>query len=80
MTEIISKNLTPEEIADRKAYSADDYNREYSLVEADRLAAYRDESDPIFFNYQRSEDGATKQAWLDKVAEIKERHPYPVKQ
>jgi hypothetical protein len=41
--------------------------------EAQRAAAYRDESDPIFFMSQRGE--ATQQEWLDKVAEIKARYP-----
>lgn len=38
-----------------------------------RAAAYRDESDPIFFEYQRGE--GTMQDWLDKIAEIKARYP-----
>lgn len=38
-----------------------------------RAQAYRDESDPIFFKYQRGE--ATKDEWLSKVAEIKARWP-----
>lgn len=37
-----------------------------------RLAAYRDEADPLFFKYQRGE--LDKQVWLDKVAEIKNRY------
>lgn len=41
--------------------------------QAMRLAAYRDESDPIFFKALRGE--ATQQDWLDKVAEIKARWP-----
>jgi hypothetical protein len=40
-----------------------------------RAEAYRMEADPIFFMSQRGE--ATEQEWLDKVAEIKERFPYP---
>jgi hypothetical protein len=40
-----------------------------------RADAYRAEADPIFFKWQRSE--ATEQVWLDKVAEIKLRYPYP---
>lgn len=36
-----------------------------------RLQAYRDESDPLFFKWQRGE--IEKQVWLDKVAEIKSR-------
>lgn len=39
-----------------------------------RQEAYRNESDPIFFKYQRGE--AEKQEWLDKIQEIKDRYPY----
>ena len=78
-TESIEKALTPEEIADREAYVAGAYDREYASVERNRQTAYQAESDPLFFSYQRSEDGVTKQAWLDKVAEIKARYPYPEK-
>jgi hypothetical protein len=39
--------------------------------ELNRLSAYREESDPLFFKWQRGE--ATEQEWLDKVAEIKQR-------
>lgn len=38
-----------------------------------RRAAFAAESDPLFFMYQRGE--ATKEQWLDKVAEIKARWP-----
>ena len=37
-----------------------------------RDEAYRIESDPIFFKWQRGEK--TKQDWLDKVTEIKSRY------
>ena len=37
-----------------------------------RLEAYRNESDPLFFKYQRGE--VEKQVWVDKVAEIKEKY------
>lgn len=42
-------------------------------AEKQRAEAYRNESDPIFFKWQRGE--ATEQEWLDKVAEIKQRFP-----
>jgi hypothetical protein len=42
-------------------------------VKALRHAAYVAESDPIFFKYQRGE--ATKEEWLAKVEEIKDRYP-----
>lgn len=41
--------------------------------EQNRAEAYRNESDPLFFKWQRGE--ATEQEWLDKVAEIKLRYP-----
>ena len=52
---------------------------ELALIDAgiiqQRSTAYRVESDPIFFKWQRGE--ATEQAWLDKVQQIRERYPYP---
>ena len=42
-------------------------------TEALRSAAYRTESDPLFFKAQRGE--ATMSDWLAKVAEIKARYP-----
>lgn len=44
-------------------------------AEESRAEAYRLEADPLFFRWQRG-DG-TEQEWLDKVAEIKARYPYP---
>jgi hypothetical protein len=38
-----------------------------------RAAAYRSESDPLFFKAQRGE--VDQQVWLDKVEEIKQRFP-----
>jgi len=53
---------TPEEIAAQQ-----ELENEYQ-----RLEAYRNESDPLFFKWQRGE--IDKQVWLDKVAEIKARY------
>ena len=39
-----------------------------------RLAAFRDEADPLFFGWQRGEN--TEQVWLDKCEEIRQRFPY----
>lgn len=44
-----------------------------AAVTVARAAAYRDESDPLFFKAQRGE--ATIDEWLAKVAEIKARFP-----
>jgi hypothetical protein len=44
-------------------------------VEAARLAAYEQTSDPLYFKWQRG-DG-TEQEWLDAVAAVKTANPYP---
>lgn len=43
------------------------------IADAQRLAAYAAEADPLFFKYQRKE--VTKKVWTDKIAEIKSRFP-----
>ena len=50
---------------------------EQALAQAKALrqAAYERESDPLFFKWQRGE--IEQQVWLDKVAQIKARHPEP---
>ena len=48
---------------------------ERERIQKERQAAYRTESDPIFFMAQRGE--ATMAEWEAKVAEIKARYPYP---
>ena len=45
-------------------------------AEAQRAEAYRTESDPLFFKWQRG--SSTEQEWLDAVAAIKARYPDPV--
>ena len=40
-----------------------------------RAAAYRVESDPIYFKWQRSE--ATQADWLASIQAIKDRYPKP---
>jgi hypothetical protein len=59
-------DATPEEIAFR-------VNELNAMAQNNRASAYRNESDPLFFKWQRGE--ATQQEWLDKVAEIKARYP-----
>lgn len=44
-------------------------------AEQNRAIVYRNESDPLFFKWQRGE--CTQQEWLDKVAEIKAKYPKP---
>lgn len=57
---------TPEEVTANIAK----YNEGQELR---RSEAYRSQSDPIFFKWQRGE--ATEQEWLDKIAEIKSKYP-----
>ena len=52
------------------------YEVAYDTVEKTRAEAYRQTSDPIFFQYQRGT--ATEQQWLDSVQSIKDNNPYPV--
>lgn len=40
-----------------------------------RQSAYRDEADPLFFQWQAGE--ATEAEWLAKRQEIRDRYPYP---
>jgi hypothetical protein len=44
-------------------------------IEALRKIAYREESDPLFFKWQRSE--ATEAEWIAAVNAIKARYPEP---
>jgi len=53
-----------------------EFEIEVDRVQALRKAAYQNESDPIFFDWQRGE--VTEQEWLDSVQAIKDRYPYPV--
>jgi hypothetical protein len=52
----------------------DDIKTQKNLeAKSNRAEAYRNESDPIFFKWQRGE--STQQEWIDKVNEIKARYP-----
>ena len=42
-------------------------------IDALRIAAYQSEADPLFFKWQRGE--STEQAWIDKIAAIRQRYP-----
>jgi len=51
------------------------YESAYGHVEQARAQAYRETSDPIFFEYQRGD--ATEAEWLAAVEAVKAAHPYP---
>lgn len=78
MTEIIERELTPEEIAEREAWEAGQYDRDLAATAEQRQSAYQRESDPLNFKWQISGLDEDRQAWLDKRAEIKARYPDPV--
>lgn len=79
MTEIIDKELTPEEIAEREEYESPQavYEREYAAVELLRQAAYSAESNLLKFKWEETLDPADHKAFLDSKAAIRERYPYP---
>jgi hypothetical protein len=51
------------------------YEVAYTQVEQARASAYRETSDPIFFQYQRGDK--TEAEWLAAVQAVKDAHPYP---
>jgi hypothetical protein len=51
------------------------YETAYKAVETARAQAYRETSDPIFFEYQRGD--ATEAEWLAAVQAVKDSNPYP---
>jgi len=78
MTEFIEIPLSPEQIAEREAWEAGAFQREYDAVTVARQQGYQSTSDPIFMQYQRGE--ATEQEWLDAVQAVKDANPYPVEE
>ena len=52
-----------------------EYEQQYQIVEKNRLAAYEQTSDPLFFKWQRN-DG-TEAEWREAVAKVKADNPYP---
>lgn len=51
------------------------YETQYATVEQARLVAYEQQSDPIFFKWQRGD--ATELEWREAVAKVKAENPYP---
>ena len=51
------------------------YETQVAEVEAARLTAYEQQSDPIFFKWQRGD--ATELEWREAVAKVKAENPYP---
>lgn len=69
------RELTADELASTTESQAEKLARLAAECTANRRAAYVAEADPLFFKWQRGE--GTNEAWLDKVAEIRDRYPEP---
>lgn len=67
----------PTNAAIAKAAPQGAYLRECETITAQRLAAYQNESDPIYMEAQR-DPSRTLAEWEAKIEEIKARYPYPV--
>jgi hypothetical protein len=73
--------LLPEGVGPTWLYDGSTFSEPLPVVptleeqEAKRATAYNTEADPLFFQAQRGK--ATQQQWLDKIAEIEVRYPYP---
>ena len=52
------------------------YKNQCTIVEQARLKAYEQQSDPIFFKWQRGD--ATEAEWREAVAKVKLDNPYPL--
>lgn len=51
------------------------YDNQCAIVEQARLVAYEQQSDPVFFKWQRGD--ATEAEWREAVAKVKLENPYP---
>ena len=52
-----------------------EYKNQVAAVETARRTAYEQQSDGLFFEWQRGDN--TEAAWRDAVAKIKAENPYP---
>jgi hypothetical protein len=75
VTEIITRELSEEEIAERKLWSDEKPILDRKAVEESRRQAYQMQSDPLFFGWQRGDN--TEAEWLAAVDKIKTDNPYP---
>jgi hypothetical protein len=71
----LSEGDAPTEAELAALWSAVQFEVAYEAVEHARAAAYRQSSDPIFFQFQRGD--ATEAEWLAAVQAVKDANPYP---
>ena len=53
------------------------YDLEVARIKSERGARYRNETDPMFFRWQRNEDGVTLADWEAACQQIRDDLPYP---
>ena len=75
MTEIIYRELTAEEVAEREAWEAGAHDRAMEDVRKARQNAYQLTADPLFFKWQAGE--ATEVEWLAARQQVVDDNPYP---
>lgn len=75
MTEIIIRDMTEEEIAEREAWASERPAKERAEAQEARRQAYVRISDPIYMQWQRGLK--TEQDWLDAVAQVEKDFPVP---
>jgi hypothetical protein len=73
--EWLSETPKPTEKALKALWPEVQYEVARERVERERAQAYRETSDPIFFEYQRGDK--TEAEWLAAVQAVKDAHPYP---
>ena len=71
----LSEGEPPTEAQLTKLWPSVEYEVAFEAVENARQVAYRQTSDPIFFEYQRGDK--TEAEWLAAVQAVKTAHPYP---
>jgi hypothetical protein len=71
----LSDSPKPTEKALEALWPQVQYEVAMEQVERARAQAYRETSDPIFFEYQRGDK--TEAEWLAAVQAVKDAHPYP---
>ena len=77
MTEIILRELTADEVAEREAYDAGAHDRAMEDVRRARQNAYQVIADPLFFKWQAGQ--GTEKEWLDARKQVDDDNPYPAK-
>jgi hypothetical protein len=73
--EWLDESAKPTEAELEALWPAVQYEVAMEQVERARAQAYRETSDPIFFEYQRGDK--TEAEWLAAVQAVKDAHPYP---